>query len=296
MEDTSIQPTPQLLTEIQFNTARKGYDPGEVDAFLERLSAAVTQMQDKLRQSAAAAQDAQRLAAEAVRAKEVLQARVDELESGATFAPVAEDVSPELEAEQAASLLAMARRTSDAVVNDARTAAAALLSDAETEAANILRDAKAKADATVGDLDAKRQELRADTAALEAFLDEQRASLSAGLSQIQAVLDDPRALRVGAPPVLEASVLIVDEPVVPSSDFPTMATPAVVDEQSATGTDTNSALEDPSSTPSAGTEGSGAEPEPTTGGELFGAKDDEVDEAMRKFFDANFDDDERFGR
>jgi cell division initiation protein len=297
MEDTSIQPTPQLLTEIQFNTARKGYDPGEVDAFLERLSAAVTQMQDKLRQSAAAAQDAQRQAAEAVRAKEVLQARVDELESGATFAPVAEDVSPELEAEQAASLLAMARRTSDAVVNDARSAAAALLSDAETEAANILRDAKAKADATVGDLDAKRQELRADAAALEAFLDEQRASLSAGLSQIQAVLDDPRALRIGAPPVLEASVLIVDdEPVVPSSDFPTMATPVIGDEQSATSTDTNSALEDPSSTPSAGTEGSGAEPEPTAGGELFGAKDDEVDEAMRKFFDANFDDDERFGR
>ena len=103
MEDTSVQPTPQLLTEIQFNPARKGYDPGEVDAFLERLSAAVTQMQDKLRQSAAAAQDAQRQAAEAVRAKEVLQARVDELESGATFAPVAEDVSPELEAEQAAA-------------------------------------------------------------------------------------------------------------------------------------------------------------------------------------------------
>jgi cell division initiation protein len=303
MEDKSAHPTPQLLTEIQFNTARKGYDPGEVDAFLERLSAAVTQMQDKLRQSAAAAQDAQRQAADAVRAKEALQARVDELESGAAFAPVAEDVSPELEAEQAASLMAMARRTSDAVVNDARTAAAALLTDAETEAANILRDARTKAEATVGDLDARRQELRADAAALEAFLDEQRASLSAGLSQIQAVLDDPRALRIGAPPVLEAPVLIVDdEPVVPSSDFPTMATPAIGDEQSggdqqsATGVHTTFALEDLSSTTPAETESSAADPEPTEGGELFGAKDDEVDEAMRKFFDANFDDDQRFGR
>jgi len=303
MEDKSAQPTPQLLTEIQFNTARKGYDPGEVDAFLERLSAAVTQMQDKLRQSAAAAQEAQRAAAEAVRAKDVLQARVDELESGAVFAPVAADISPELEAEQAASMLAMARRTADAVVNDARTTAATLLSDAEAEASNILRDARVKAEATVGDLDAKRQELRADAAALEAFLDEQRASLSAGLSQIQAVLDDPRALRVGAPPVLEAAVLVVDdEPVVPSSDFPTMATPAIVDEETAgdepteTGTGTIFALEDLSSTPSAGTESSAADPEPADGGQLFGGKDDDVDEAMRKFFDANFDDDERFGR
>jgi cell division initiation protein len=303
MEDTSTQPTPQLLTEIQFNVARKGYDPGEVDAFLERLSAAVTQMQDKLRQSAAAAQAAQRQASEAVRANEVLQARIDELESGAVFAPVADDISPELEAEQAASILAMARRTADAVVNDARTSAATLVTDAETEAANILRDAKVKADATVGDLDAKRQELRSDAAALEAFLNEQRALLSAGLAQIQAVLDDPRALRIGAPPVLEAPVLVGDdEPVVPSSDFPTMATPTVVDEQTSgeepttTGTGTVFALEDLSSAPAAGTEGSDFDPEPAEGGELFGAKDDEVDEAMRKFFDANFDDDQRFGR
>lgn len=292
MDDTTAQATPQLLTDIQFNVARKGYDPSEVDAFLERLSAAVTVMQDRLRQSAAETESAGRRAAEAERENAALRSRIVELESGAVLSPVTSEISPEVEAEQAASVLAMARRTADAVVNDARAAAATMLTEAETEAANIMRDARARADATVGDLDARRQELTADAVALEVFMDEQRAALSAGLSRIQAVLDDPRALRVGAlPEQREPSPILDEEPVVPSSDFPTMATP-VIEEEILPET---------------------AEPEPTASaarifdveevdtaaaddGALFDVKDDEVDEAMRRFFDADFDDDDRFGR
>ena len=44
---------PQLLTDVKFSTHRKGYDPDEVDNFLERVSAAVAQLQDKLRQATA---------------------------------------------------------------------------------------------------------------------------------------------------------------------------------------------------------------------------------------------------
>lgn len=306
MEEKNAQATPQLLTDIQFKVSRKGYDPGEVDAFLERLSAAVTQMQDRLRQASATAQDAERRASEAVREAQILQTRVDELESGVVFASAGEDVSPEFEAEQASSVLAMAKRTADAVMNDARTNAAALLSEAETEASNILRDAKEKAIAAVGDLDATRQELSADAAALAAFMDEQRASLSAGLSRIQHVLDDPSALRVGVPPTIqELAALEGDATVAPSSDFPISSTTViddatVVDEEPpATAPVRIVGLEEidpPVPGVSAGAEASDADAEPNEGGQLFGAKDDEVDEAMRKFFDANFDDDDRFGR
>ena len=135
MDDTTAQATPQLLTDIQFNVARKGYDPSEVDAFLERLSAAVTVMQDRLRQSAAEAESAGRRAAEAERESAALRARIAELESGVVFTPVTAETSPEVEAEQAASVLAMARRTADAVVNDARATAATMLTEAEAEAA-----------------------------------------------------------------------------------------------------------------------------------------------------------------
>lgn len=293
MDDTTAQATPQLLTDIQFNVSRKGYDPSEVDAFLERLSAAVTVMQDRLRQSGAEAESAGRRAAEAERESAALRARIAELESGVVFTPVTAETSPEAEAEQAASVLAMARRTADAVVNDARATAATMLTEAEAEAAAIIGDARARADATVGDLDARRQELTADAVALEVFMDEQRAALSAGLSRIQAVLDDPRALRVGAPPEpREPSPIIDEEPVVPSSDFPTMATPVVEadtiteapePELPATSTDRIFDLEE-------------VEAAAADEGALFDAKDDEVDEAMRRFFDADFDDDDRFGR
>ena len=47
MEGTSG--TPHLLTDVRFSVAKKGYDPDEVDNFLERVSAAVAQLRDKLR-------------------------------------------------------------------------------------------------------------------------------------------------------------------------------------------------------------------------------------------------------
>lgn len=285
------QATPQLLTEIQFKVVRKGYDPAEVDAFLERLSVAVGQMQEKLRQSAAAASAAEARAADAARAQAALQGRIEELEGSP--APIVE-VSPETEVEQAASVLAMAQRTADAVVNDARTSAAKLVSDAEAEASNIVRDAQSKAEASIGELDGRRRELVADRDALEAFMDAQRTALSADLSRISAVLDDPRALRVAPLPIdldradggTDGSA--VDELAVPSSDLPTMATPTV-DVTEAEVMDTATATDTADSATISDVE-SGDE------GGLFGGSDDAADEAMRRFFDADFDDDDRFGR
>lgn len=312
MDETTAQPTPQLLTDIQFKVARKGYDPTEVDAFLERLSGAVGQMQDRLRQATAATEAAERRAAEAVRAQSLLQARLTEVENAPRQSPSA--MGPEAEAEQAASVLAMAQRTADAVVNDARTAAAKLLSEAEAEAANIVGDARATAAASIGDLDARRRELEADAAALDAFLLEQRAAISADVSRIQTVLDDPRALRVAAPP--QGSVRSDDaeatedihsaespeqDVAVPSSDLPTMATPIVETEETAGGSDLGAEASAPSeAAPIAKVfdveESGDDEEEPHDGGRLFDDTDDAADEAMRRFFDADFEDDDRFGR
>ena len=292
MEEMNGQPTPQILTDIQFRVTRKGYDPTEVDAFLERLSVAVGQMQERLRQSGTTAAAAEARAAEAARAQTALQSRIEELEGAP--APVAA-LSPEAEAEQAASVLAMAQRTADAVINDARTSAARMVADAEAEAANIVHDAQSKAEASIGDLDARRRELAADRDALEAFMDEQRAALSSDLSRINAVLEDPRALRVAPLPVdLDASAGIGEldeEPTVPSSDLPTMATP-VVTAASAAGAGqaaTSASISESESE-------SDSESDSDDEGQLFGESDDAADEAMRRFFDADFDDDNRFGR
>ena len=47
-----------ILTDVKFSERRRGYDPEEVDNFLERVSDPVAQLQDKLREATARAEEA----------------------------------------------------------------------------------------------------------------------------------------------------------------------------------------------------------------------------------------------
>ena len=289
--------TPHLLTDVRFSVSRKGYDPDEVDNFLERVSAAVAQLQDKLRQATATAEAAEARAADAVRNESRMQARIAELELGtvaaapAVVAPI-RSVDPTLEAEQASSVLVMAQRTADATLNEARTNAAQMLSESEVEASRILSAAKAQADEAIRDLDRTRRELAADNAALEAFLAEQRAVLSNGLSRIQAVLDDPAALRVGTPPVdLDPPV---GAPAAVVAAAPAVSEPEVF--QPVLAEDSGWNPEPSSSTLFADGDGGGGPSTaavPVFDDEFLSDDDDDADAAMRRFFDADFDDDRR---
>jgi len=83
---------PQLLTDVKFSTHRKGYDPDEVDNFLERVSAAVAQLQDKLRQATERAEAADAQLAEARRLQAEAEAAAEQARAGAPSsagAPVA---------------------------------------------------------------------------------------------------------------------------------------------------------------------------------------------------------------
>jgi vacuolar-type H+-ATPase subunit H len=193
----------------------------------------------------------------------------------------------------------MAQRTADATINEARTNAAQMLSESEVEASRILSAAKTQADDAIRDLDKTRRELAADNAALEAFLSEQRAVIANGVSRIQAVLDDPAALRVGTAPVELTTPAVAPapapaafaapEPVAAPEPEPEVFQPIL-----------------------AGDTGWNPEPVPTSlfvdeeadGGpvtsavpvfddEFLAEDDDDADAAMRRFFDADFDDDRR---
>lgn len=287
--------TPHLLTDVQFSVSRKGYDPDEVDNFLERVSAAVAQLQDKLRQATATAEAAEARAADAVRNESRLQARIAELESGGAVAPVAvapiRSVDPSLEAEQASSVLVMAQRTADATINEARTNAAQMLSESEVEASRILSAARTQADEAIRDLDRTRRELAADNAALDAFLAEQRAVIANGLSRIQAVLDDPAALRVGTPPVdlTVAPTTPEPAPVVAPAPEPEVFQPVLAEDSDWV----------PESTPSTVFVAEQVDAGPATAAvplfddEFLADDDEDADAAMRRFFDADFDDDRR---
>jgi len=291
--------TPHLLTDVRFSVSRKGYDPDEVDNFLERVSAAVAQLQDKLRQATSTAETAEARAADAVRNESRLQARISELETGvaptptpAVVAPI-RSVDPSIDAEQASSVLVMAQRTADATINEARTNAAQMLTESEVEASRILSAAKVQADEALRDLDNVRRELAADNAALEAFLAEQRAVIANGLSRIQAVIDDPAALRVGTPPVEFASPAAIEPAPAPVAPVrvqePEVFQPVLAD-------DSGWSPESPSAGLFADNDadsGPATAAVPVLDDDFLAEDDDDADAAMRRFFDADFDDDRR---
>ncbi len=363
METTSG--TPHLLTDVRFSVARKGYDPDEVDNFLERVSAAVAQLQEKLRQATANAEAAEGRAAEATRAQTLLQARVDKLESDlaaareqAAAAPAAPARSSEDDTAEVSKVLVLAQRTADAAVAEARATASQIVNQAEQEATRVLANARTEADENaarrravlaeeVSTLESDRDSLNGEISALNRYLEDQRASLGGALSRIQAVLDDPSALRLAPPPATSArsepagagtpsgeaassaraaepgaeEAIDVTDQAEAASDHPEPAaddtaelrpatssassngtsTPAPVGapKAEATGSEAESLFEagDASGQPGAATPVAVFDAEaPPREPAFFGKDDDEADAAMRAFFEADFDDEKRFGR
>lgn len=281
--------TPHLLTDVRFSVSRKGYDPDEVDNFLERVSGAVAQLQDKLRKATAAAEAAEAKAADAGRTEARLQARIAELEAGAGSAAVVPLRETDLaaEAEQSSTVLMMAQRTAEAAVAEARANAAQLLSDAERDAAGIVAAARARADEELQGLDRIRRELAADNASLETFMAEQRAQIAVGLARIQAVLDDPAALRPATPPVA------LDRPAPRTAPpAPATAPPASTSTVSSGPEVFQPVLATSDWQPSAPDSGGGPATAavPSIDDEFLADDDDDADAAMRRFFEADFDD------
>jgi|GEM_PF-624307 len=233
MEGTSS--TPHLLTDVRFTVSRKGYDPDEVDNFLERVSSAVAQLQDKLRQATAQAEDAEARFGESARNQGVLQTRVATLEAELASVPEGgSDVGsaprrPEDDAEQVSKVLVLAQRTADAAIEEAtatatttlaeaRTRASALVTEAEQESARLVTSARAEADELVGQqrasladeirgLETVRDSIAADVTALEWHVGEQRSVVQGSITRVQAVLDDPAVFRVAPAPHLGGSTL-----------------------------------------------------------------------------------------
>ena len=235
-----MEGTPQLLTDVKFSQHRRGYDPDEVDNFLERVSAAVAQLQDKLRQATERAELADSQLAEARRLQAEAEAAARAGGSGDVVPGPALDADEELKkvlllAQRAADqAVAEANTTATKTVADARAKALALLAEAEAERDRMMDKARKKADATmeeraqalrdqVSALEAARIDLEADVATLDTHLAEETARLRDNLDTITQALDDPRGLRLAeTPPLLDTPVPVFesldepDEPVVPA--------------------------------------------------------------------------------
>lgn len=217
--------TPQVINEVEFHQKMRGYDPDEVDDFLERVAVAVEQMQDRVREVEQRAVVAERRAAELT----------DRLESGPApaldpaVAPVRPTASETDETETIRRTLVLAQRTADAAIKEAeeeahRTLQTAqdqvqrLYAEAQDQARKLVVDAEAEARKTSDDtrqrlvkeiitLEETRDALRADQGILERHLDEQRLRLRSSIGELQRLLDDPGRLRQVTSPELSGVTL-----------------------------------------------------------------------------------------
>ena len=227
-----MEGTPQLLTDVKFTQLRKGgYDPEEVDNYLERINDAVAKLAENLRDATERAETAQAQLADARRAQEEAESELERIRSGGMVSTSSSSAD-----EEVAKVLVLAQRAADQAleeanesatrtVADARAKAVNLLADAEQERERLLAKAHKKADAVaeerarslneqVGALSAAKADLEADVAALTTHLELERDRLRSAIESVRAAIDDPEGLRLAPTPEL------LDTPI-PQVDLPT---------------------------------------------------------------------------
>src|SRR5215213_3972846 len=96
--------TPQLLKDVEFRSKVRGYDPDEVDDFLERVGVAFAQMNDRLRD-----------------ARDQVEAAKAQAAAAEARARDNSDIDDTLR-----RTLVLAQRTADAAVKEAEEQAAAI--------------------------------------------------------------------------------------------------------------------------------------------------------------------------
>jgi len=144
------------IQQVSFGTAKHGYDPQEVDDFLERVAEDV----DTLNRAIAEAAARVKAAEERISAAEE---RAHKAEEAAKVAPAAQEEPPAHTAAHAAELaisqetiskaFIAAQRSADALQEEARIDAEELYREAEESAKNIVRDAHSEKQQILGDLE-----------------------------------------------------------------------------------------------------------------------------------------------
>src|SRR5256885_8576246 len=218
--------TPQVINEVEFHQKMRGYDPDEVDDFLERVAVAVEQFQERIRAAEHRALEAERRANDFERHTKNGGAAPAQAPASA---PASATTSESDEIETIRRTLVLAQRTADAAIKEAeeeahRTLSAAqeqvqrlhaeaqdqarkLVIDAESEARKKSDDTRQRLVREIITLEETRDALRADQGILERHLDEQRLRLRSSIGELQRVLDDPGRLRVAAAPDISGATM-----------------------------------------------------------------------------------------
>jgi DivIVA domain-containing protein len=240
--DFLMEITPQLLKEIEFKEAWRGYDREQVDALLERIGSALAQLQGRLREAldrADAAETrtvvaggrsetedtlrrtlvlAQRTADAAIAEAEEDAARirgdaqadadriVREANAAATTARLDADAYASETTRTVDAYALETRRDADAYAlslrNESEAMRVSLRAEAEAEARRVAEATRAPLVEEIRELERSRSFMQEDVALLDTHLAEQRSKIREELTAMTRLLDLPEAFRTEPPPAL----------------------------------------------------------------------------------------------
>ena len=168
--------TPQLLKDVEFRQKVRGYDPDEVDDFLERVGLAFAQLQDRLREA---------------------NDQIEAANARAAHAPRLASVTRPRWTTRLRRTLVLAQRTADAAIKEAEEQAAAIRGEAETSAHQQLTGSEERASQVLGaaEAEARRKLDAADAQARTVVANgetQAEATLTAAREQANQLLADSR--------------------------------------------------------------------------------------------------------
>ncbi|RIK10809.1 MAG: hypothetical protein DCC49_02480 [Acidobacteria bacterium] len=147
------------VENVTFATAKKGYEPDQVDRFLDNVAATLRGLEDQLRQA---------------------RARIGELENQSQEATETEEMMRRT--------LLVAQRASDEAVAEAQAHAREMIATAEAQARDLESQATARANELEGRMHRQRQAFEADIEALKRFHADFRQALQQMISEHADVL------------------------------------------------------------------------------------------------------------
>ena len=190
MSDTSVavpivdERTRRIFGDLAFTSAKRGFDPAEVTAFLVNASGAVERMLTRLRDAEQRAETAE---------SRLLEARP---QAPATAVVPAQDNSALLD-----RTLVLAEKTAVAAVSDARARAQAILTQAQEQAREYFASERAaiasewdRVQAEVNQLETLRLAVAAETMALEGVRSHLRGRIAAAATELAGISEDPDLL------------------------------------------------------------------------------------------------------
>lgn len=210
----------------EFRIVKRGYDPDEVNAFLDQIALGVGELKRKLveaEDTAAAARQAAAAAPEPApaptpAAAPAAGAQAEEIHRALILAQRAADEE-----------VRKATQEGEVLVSSARQQAEALRSEVEAEVALRRDEGRAELLTEIDELERVRDSLSNDVVVLERHVEEQREVVQAAIGELQTLLDHPEAFRIATetgvsttPPAIDrgSTPVASADPVAPPADDP----------------------------------------------------------------------------